>query len=408
MNSKIVLLFITVIITLFSCNKEETVSKIGNDILPDGDKLNVKYFVLNDIAAVTVPGKRFVSNNRDIALLGSYNFDSKFGLTKADFISQVRPASLGITFADTIVVDSVKLYLAFNEEKYYGDENTEFRFKIYELNNDIYFDSTYYTDFNPSSIIDINTICDTTFTPNTDGDILSFSLSKEYGQKIIDVYKYDSLASNEDFLNKIKGLYITTDSINFGGSILYIDYKSENSFVKVYCTETKNNVLINTDFEVLLNNYSAEINMFKHTYGDIQFEDTTDYIYAQGMAGAMGKVDLSPVKLFSDTSKVVINKAELIVPNENDITYGSPEKMYIEIIDTTSENNLVKYGYLNDDGTEYSFLVTDHITSIIDEIDNNTGIYIYPADPTINASKVKLINDNDNKNIKIKLTYTKY
>lgn len=148
--------------------------------------------------------------------------------------------------------------------------------------------------------------------------------------------------------------------------------------------------------------------MFKHIYGDIQFNDTLEYIYTQGMAGPMGKLDISDVKVFSDSGKIVINKAELVVYNENDMVYESPEKMFIEVIDPTEETSLVKTGYLNDDKTEYSFIITNHVTSIIDGIESKTGIYLYPAEPTVNASKTKLINNFNSKNIKLKLTYTKY
>ena len=401
-------LFLLIVLIAFSACKKDTVSVIGNDILPDGDKFAVKYFKFNNNNAVTVKGKRFVSNNRDIALLGSYTLDDNFGLTTAEFITQVRASYLSIDFADTLIVDSVKLFLSLNDEKYYGEENTEFRFNIYELNQTIYFDSTYYTNFEASSIINENSICDTTFTPNTNDKIIEFSLNKNYGQQIIDAYKTNNFSTNDDFVKVIKGLYIKTDSIINGGSILYIDYKSANSYIKVYYTETKNGSETAQDFDLVINNYCAEINMFYHTYGNIEFNDTTNYVYAQGMSGAMGKLDLSFVKTFADSGKIVINKAELVIPNENDITYGSPQKLFIEIIDESSTNTLVKTGYLNNDKTEYSFVITSHIKSIIDGIETKTGVYIYPANPTTNASKVKLINNFDNKSIELKLTYTKY
>jgi len=406
-NFKIILFFV-VIIAVFSACKKETISVVGNDILPDGDVLSVRYYVFENNNAVTVEGKRIVTDNRDYALLGSYTLDDKFGTASADFIVQVRASSLNVDIVDSFVVDSVKLFLSLNEEKYYGDENTEFRFKIHELNQTIYFDSTYYSDFDASAVIDANTICDTTYTPNTDDNIIEFSLNTDYGNKIINGYKDNSFGTNDEFVEIIQGLYITTDSIMSGGSVLYIDYKSKNSYVKVYYTETKAGKPEASDFDLVINNYSAEINMFHHTYGDIQFNDTTDYVYAQGMAGSMGKLDLAFVKSFEDSGKVVINKAELVIPNENDAVYGSPAKAFIEIIDPESTTSLVKTGYLNDDGTEYSFIITSHIASIIKGVESKTGIYFYPADPSINASKIKLINNFDNKSIKLKLTYTKY
>ncbi len=401
-------LFFVIVLVAFSACKKDTVSVIGNDILPDGDKFAVKYHVFKNNDAITVKGKRFISNNRDYALLGSYTLDDKLGLVTADFITQVRASSLSIDFADSILVDSVKLFLSFNDEKYYGEENTEFKFSIYELNQTIYFDSTYYTDFNASAIIESNSICDTTYTPNTNDEIIEFSLNTNYGQKIIDAYKTTSFSDNDDFVKVIQGLYIKTDSITTGGSVLYFDYKSANSFIKIYYTETKSGVETAQDFDLVINNYCAEINMFHHTYGNIEFNDTTDFVYAQGMSGAMGKLDLSFVKSFADSGKIVINKAELIIPNENDVTYGSPANIYIEIIDETSINTLVKTGYLNDEGTEYSFVITKHVKSIIDGVETKTGVYIYPANPTINASRIKLINNFDNKSIELKLTYTKY
>lgn len=399
------ILILLALVAIFGACKKETISVIGNDILPNGDKFTVNYFEFNKTNAVTVEGKKFVSNNRDIALLGSYTLDDKFGTTTADFITQVRLASLNTNFYDSLVVDSVKLFLSLNDDKFYGEENTEFHFSIFELNTDIYFDSTYYTNFDATTVID-NKICDTTFTPNTDDKILTFSLDNSYGEKVINA---DTTSTNEDFIKLIQGLYIKTDSILVGGSVLYIDYKSANSFIKIYYRDKPNsNGFVSNEIDLVLNNNCAEINMFKHIYGDIQFNDTLEYIYTQGMAGPMGKLDISDVKVFSDSGKIVINKAELVVYNENDMVYESPEKMFIEVIDPTEETSLVKTGYLNDDKTEYSFIITNHVTSIIDGIESKTGIYLYPAEPTVNASKTKLINNFNSKNIKLKLTYTKY
>jgi len=401
-------LFFVIVLVAFSACKKDTVSVIGNDILPDGDKFAVNYYVFKNNDAITVKGKQFISDNRDYALLGSYTLDDMHGTSTADFITQVRASSLSIDFSDTIVVDSVKLFLSFNTDKYYGDENTEFKFSIHELNQTIYFDSTYYTDFDASTIIEPTSICDTTYTPNTNDEIIQFSLNNAYGLKVIDAYNTNSFGTNDEFVKIIQGLYITTDSITTSGSILYIDYKSANSFIKIYYTETKAGVESAQDFDLVINNYCAEINMFHHTYGNIEFNDTTDFIYAQGMSGAMGKLDLSFVKTYADSGKIVINKAELVIPNENDITYGSPEKLFIEKDGADSTSSLVKTGYLNDDGTEYSFVITSHVKSIIDGVETKTGVYIYPANPTTNASKVKLINNFNNKSIELKLTYTKY
>jgi hypothetical protein len=405
-------LYTTILLLIaVACNKEDQ-SLIGKDILPDGDNFNVEYYIFDSINAVTIPGKKSISNNRSIALLGSYNLDPNFGMVKADFATHLRLSSTTTIFGDSIQIDSVKFFVLFNgdnaEDRYYGDKTTELHFKVYELDSTIYYDSTYYSNFQLNTASNNLPICDTTFVPNYENTSFELKLDTSFGRKVINAYNSHTTITNEDFIKDIKGIYVTTDSVSSGGSIMYINHLSNNTFIRIYYKSKVNNTLSNREFDLYINSYSAEINMFKNTVGNIQYNTSADYIYTQGMGGPIGNLDLSFVETYSDSGKIVINKAELILPNENDAIYGSPEKMYIEIVDTTGATNLVKSGYLNDDKTEYSFIITDHITSIINKKETKTGIYIYPANPTINAGKTKLINNLNNKNIKLKLTYTKY
>lgn len=417
MNLKKISLLISTILflTLVSCRKE-TVSHVGDNILPAGDKFKVSYVEI-PFSAKTVKGEEnlFKINGQNTALFGSYNFNDEFGTSQAAFLTQIKLNKENPDFGTNPKIDSVMFYFLLKDSASYGDKNTPLQFKIYELNKSIYSDSTYYANqFDYRNYINENsTICDTSFSVSEIKDnFITFNLDTNFAHKIL-YAPADSLADNATFINYIKGICVTADTVANGGAVLYGSHLSKNTQIVIYYHNINSETSDTTynKFELLINNNCASVNSFYHSYGNINFNDSTqEYVYIQGMGGAIGKVDFSLLKtFFADSGKVMVNKAEVILPNEEDVlgTY-SPREIMLERIDTDSLTTLAQKGYLSDDKTEYSVVLTGYINDIITGAESFTQMYIYPAYPVINAGKTKIINNKNNKSIKLKITYTKY
>lgn len=411
MKYKNIIILIFSVIVIFSC-KKETTSFVGDNILPESDKFGTKYFEFDNIQGVTVMGERLQTNGKSsAAMLGSINFNDEYGQSKADFMVQTRLSVVSPSFGENPVVDSVKFTMLFSGDAFYGDTTSDLNFKVYELTESIYIDSAYYSNHDASMMHDeFAPICNQTLSPNPESGFLELTLDKSFGEKII--ADTSNLVDNETYLEAFKGLYVTTDSVMSGGVMLYLNLSSPNSQVTIYY----HNDVDTADFGLIINNLSAEFGMFKNTgHNNINFNDSSDFIYTQPMAGIRGKIDLSPVKMFADSENYTINKAEIIF-DYYDGTYTEPGKMFLQVADGKSDTINVprdySMGYYNgnydEDDNTYSFVITKHVTDIISGTQEFSDLYIYPNDFKITANRATLINNFDNKNIKLKIIYTKY
>lgn len=413
MQYKNIFLLIFISILLFSCEKEDR-SLIGKDILPDSDVLGTDYYQFNGIKAFTVSGEKVESQNKVSVMLGSIDFGDEYGHSKADFITQTRLSVLMpgfIGFGDNPVVDSVKMFILYHGDKYYGDTLNDLNVKIYEITDDIYLDSTYYSNYDASLIIDEGSpICSQTISPAPTSNLLELNIDNSFGERIVTA-DTSILSDNDKFLEDFKGLYITSDSVSSGGSILYFSLISPSTYIKIYYHNDTDTL----DYDLLMNTSCAEISMFKNSrYNNIDLNDSTsDFIYTQAMAGIKGKVDLSVVKTFADSGNISINKAELVFDYQSQIN-AEPEKLYLQVVDgeenTKPSDYLLGYydGKYNDDNSTYTFVITKHVSDIISGAQQFPELYIYPYNGSLTANRATLINNFDNKNIKLKIIYTKY
>ena len=137
----IVFLFVIATATLISCKKKEY--QLGSDVIDQETLLEGTSVDTFDINSYTILEDSIISDNASNVLLGSYN-DPLFGEFSSSFYTQLRLAGVDPNFGDpsSIVIDSFVLGLEYLG--YYGelDEQT---FEVYELNESLSIDSTYYS-----------------------------------------------------------------------------------------------------------------------------------------------------------------------------------------------------------------------------------------------------------------------
>ena len=137
---------------LFSCTKVD--NQFGDDFIPDDEQMKVCLDTLRGIDTYLTESDSFPTSGMVYGYMGS-GWDPVFGRTKASFCAQYNMnyfTTGSEMFGIAPVFDSLMLWLTFNGS-FYGDSSKTQKFNIYELTGYLDSDTTYYADFDPSSIV---------------------------------------------------------------------------------------------------------------------------------------------------------------------------------------------------------------------------------------------------------------
>lgn len=383
-------------------------------------------------------------------LLGAIN-DPVFGFTTAGFASQVHLSSASVNFGNPaeLVCDSVILTLKTNSG--YGDILTPVSVSVFELTQNLYFDSTYYhlSSLTYNAISIGNTSYKLNFTDSVliDGvkaaPHIKVKLKTGFGTKIL---QQGSFSDNASFLSFLKGIYVVPTNSHSApysgngsakmfppyewgipvgkGAIGYLDLISTVSKLTLYYTNTSTGV--STKYIFNINNSCARFNTFQHNYNNTPVEaalngnaTAANLLYLQSMAGVSIKINLPYLSNMSSLSPISINKAELILPVEQGTfsTFGLPEKFVLVAVDSAGKDAFVKDFFepsTHYDGQydaklgAYKFTITRHIHQLINEGKKDFGLYLYVSGRAVNASRVMLHNEKHQTSpMKLNLVYTK-
>ena len=414
---------------LFSCNEPDL---IGLEVQPVNDKINLFYNETSRVVAHTVKEDSIRSDKTLLNLLGNYN-DPIFGRTTSSIYTQIRLSSNNVDFGPSPVVDSIVLTLAY--KGYYG-KLRKLNIKVYEVLEDFFKDSAYYS--NKTLNVSNQTLANVTVMPNPNDSVtiggeklaphLRIRLNQSFAQKLIDESTSVNLSDNEHFAQFFKGLFLTTSFVNTEGAVLYFDLISALSQVTLYYKNDANDSL---KYNFVINDNSARFNSFNH-YGYVNATPTLkqqingdtllgdSLLYLQAMSGLKVKLHFPEFYAFFKANKIVLNKAELIIPVETDASqsnYPVPEKLTLVRL---NENGEIAYlidqyegeshfrGIYDAVNNAYSFTITRHLQNILLNNIKDYGLYLMVSGSGINAGRVYLRGPKrSDKNLKLKITYTK-
>lgn len=254
MRNTTLLILLGLLAIFTGCEKDSGL--IGSDIQPPGSQPGVLSTDTFDIRASytlddSIPGSRTISS-----VVGEFT-DPTFGYSRAEFATQLRLPANNVEFDPSATVDSAFLYLVYYRDGFYGSDGTPVNLEVRELLEFIDPDSTY----NTTETFDFGTdiLGQVSVTPNPDDTTMSINgapapahvkipISTNFVQRIFDASGSQDLASNDDFLQFINGIYLTS---NGGSSLLYFDLISEFSNLTIYYTTTATDT---NRFELLFNN----------------------------------------------------------------------------------------------------------------------------------------------------------
>jgi hypothetical protein len=432
---KALLIIILSFFILSSCSET---GDVGMELLPNSDLFVVGNKVeQRSIRAYTLIDDSVRTDESPVSLLGSFS-DPVFGKTTVDFATQLRLASFP-DFGNNPIADSIKFF--FYYYTIFGDTTTVQKLRVFELNQSLDPDARYYADMDISQYASSVPLAEFNFKPKVQLDsvykdttyqLVSITLDKSLAQKLISADSTD-MVNNEVFLNYFKGLYIQSETISQGGAIVSLELIPTSSFPGSALVMYYHNDADTTSQAYYITSFSARVNSFRHDYSPTAFyqnlnkETVMDsLIYIQSTGGLQSKIYIPGLENWRDSSRIAINKAELIFHIDSTASefrkYPLPDQLLLTYINDNGTEilpqdhafySLYYGGYLQADFT-YKFNITQHLQSILTRkpdgtgyLNNNNGFILTPYNKNNEMRRAVLKGSTSNQGIRFVVTYTK-
>ena len=328
--------------------------------------------------------------------------DSKFGVNKGSFYTQILLTENNTNLGTMPVVDSVILSYAYSG--YYGDLEEFTSIVVNQISEDIYKDSIYYSnsfeiDFNSADFVDAFSLSNDSANPS-----LRVKLKNDFGQDILNLGN-DALKDNETFLQAFKGISVLAEASN---TILYLNPNGTNSYLKIYYHNNESGTdTLSLDFE--LGGDAARINLFNSKPTSNLSQD--DKIYIQSMAGYKVKISINNTESIKSLLEgKVINKVTMSfdVESGSQLEYEAHQKLVLVRVNEEGDNVFLSDftiegeahfgGNLEND--KYEFNITRYFSELLQN-DSYKELYLLPAGAAVNANRTIL-----NKDIKLQIYYS--
>ncbi len=414
---------------LSSCNNKPEI--IGLDLVDD-DKLLV-FDTSFSVTGYSAVEDSVLTDETSVNLIGS-QYTENFGLTVTSVYTHLRLLGLSPDFGDDPQMDSACLTLVYSG--YYGNLSTPQTIRIYEVTEDFYKDSNYYsTDFFEYSPTELGSL---TLVPNPIDSVpitdttkvsaqIKIPLNETFVNKIFFPEDSSVLASNDNFLEYFKGIYITVDSMASpgDGAILYFNLLNSRSKVTIYYNDS-------LTYNLVFNQNTARVGHFHHNYSksyNQNFKEQvlnnnttlgTSGLYLQGLAGIKTIIKIPSLDDWVNTNDYAINEAKLIIPvNDPGGDLKPADKLVLFQLDEDGnpgftpdqlEGDRYFGGSYNDTVNKYEFRLSFYVQGILNgNIDH--GLVMLISGKTTNANEVLLYGTEpggpDLSKMGMKIIYTK-
>jgi hypothetical protein len=389
---------------LFSCTDPQI---IGLEIQPESDKITISSLDQNSPFLLSAHAIDSVRSDEPLyALLGHY-VSPNFKGTKASFSNQLLLSENAVDFGQNAVLDSAILTLTY--AGYYGDTTSQMSIKIQQLNQEIFFDSSYYSNTILSSS-PFSTPLEFQFTPKPNTKVFanndtvgvkseSFRVDA-IGQLILDAGS-EHLVDNATFLSYFKGIQLSVVDNSTSSSILYFNLKDGGSKLSLYYNDS-------LTYDLLIGSGAARINHFE--MDDSQFLNTVYGV--QSMGGVELQLTFNQLQqLKQNLNNKVINQALLKfnVQNSSDL---NPAHTNLSLVRLDSSG--AKY-FLEDilegqphfggelDNNQYVFNISKYMLDLLQEKYSDSTLVLVPTGEVINANRTELSQD-----IELNIIYTEF
>lgn len=415
-----------------SCKKEDTL--LGKDGLDDNVFLDSEAIDTFSIETSMFVEDSLISSNLTTALLGSFN-DPVLGKCQSEIYTQFQLAGLSPDFGDlsSIVIDSFVLGLEYRG--YYGSLDPQ-TFEVYQLQEDLHIDSTYYS-FQTKAVSATNlvqtgkgTLTPDPINPTVIDDIevesqLRLHLDTNFAKSIINetVNNPSSFTSNENFNTYFRGLNIKVNNPGQSsgkGAMLYFNLNDPLSKLTIYYTQDG----VKRTFDLLINDECAD---FNHIIieNSAKVQEVIDnpssgnkefYIQANKSRAVVKFTTINNIP-----KNAIIQYASLELPvsfYNYDAFYPSTELSVSTRISATNNqlyllgdenNNLLKPNFNNFD-KNYVINVRKYVQDVVNGTISNEGLFLSPSKMLTSSERIVFngVNTLNKKKPKLKIIYTIY
>ena len=407
-------LFLGGLFLLTSCDDEGTL--IGENLQPQNDKFSVNYYDTFPVEVYTGSLDSLRTDEMALAVAGEF-IDPVFGTTNADFISQVR-LSGELVFSEDPVIDSLIVFLEVIGS--YGDTNSIMEINVHELKKDVYLDSAYYSNLNQEGLYYENIVGSANY--NASDTLIKIYMNDAFAEKII--ADTSILVSQDDFLQKFKGLYFTSDIQSGNGLLTNFNLLSLSTDMVLFFHYPSSDTLY---YNFSISQNSARINIYSHdfstadpTYSITHLNDNIEdsVSYTQGLAGVYTELKFPALENWRDSLPIAINKAELVVSLSTDDPFSSeytpPEYLNIKICDEDGNFETVydlvlgrEYFGGNLQEGVYTFNISDFVHKYLTGYYNDPTLYIFVNSDYYRANRAVLNGYNHSGKVELNMTYTR-
>ncbi len=419
-------------IAFFVISCEENPSTIGTEILPGRDFVSIRSTDTISAFSYTMYDAKARSDNSTYSYFGSI-YDPYFGITSAEFVSQIR---LGSKWdGKPFTVDSIKLFLQF--ENVQGNVESDQVLTISEIARQLYIDSAYYSN-SPVLLTgyDVASIELPVLKADTINNI-ELKLPSEFGNYLLrDTAKLFHSNARSDFRSFFKGLYfrITSSTAPLLMKLKLAPHLSTSYSVNFFTLYYHNELDVKMEYYFILDavNNNARFNRFFHNFEAGEPDKKINHIndgvkdtlsYLQSLSGVYTKVvlpGLEKIKNDPAFSKIAVNKARLTIPVSLDGDILKPSTVASQILLTYKLSDTSYYvpdysisqsffdGVLDTINKVYNFNVASFVQKYLEDSGNKIKPELEMLLPSTSTHNAVLKANDSSKPVKFEFTYTKF
>ncbi len=332
----------------------------GTEFIPENQVVSIAMDSTFQIKTYNITTDSVISSHQSSGYVGTA-VDPVCGLTNASLLFQYAPMD---TFAqsDSLygirpTIDSVFLSLSL-KSGFQGDIDVAQTFDLYELSEEIYIDSIYYSNFNPAPIVKSTPLATVEFEggATSSGYLTTRITDPDYIARLIDTTGYNNPKA---FHKRFKGFYLKPRVSNLAAATLHVDL--DNSYMQInfhnenptpdttytyFFFTTNSSTYQNQSISVINYDYTNASPALRLNDKSVPVETT----YVQGFGGITTLLEFTKESveqirkrvLTAGFTDIVINKAKLQV-NIADQTAAGMDRDYTRLGMYTSFTDYYNY-----------------------------------------------------------------
>jgi hypothetical protein len=402
---------------------DNTPDYIGRELLPSGDNITVAFDSVELVYGYSRPLDSIRAGYKENHLLGSI-IDPFFGSSKAEILTTISSSNTSKGFGTHAVADSVILFISWSERS--GDGRLPLQLHLYEFNELLRYDSTYYTNMDMNGRYrepELGSVA----MPLNDTMAKIFISDQAFIDKFLNAA--DTTLRNSNHVQEMMyGLYLTTNDALDEGGILHINFNDAgNGLYFYYSNDTATSL---SQYYSLDNSTNGRVNIFRHDPTGYPLEaylkngsDNDSLLFVQSMAGVSTLIRFPELEHWMDSMPIAVNEARLVLtmadtlytrqqskyfPGSLDLymlnANGSITRVYDNLLDATSFG-----GEYEASNRTYSFTIKVHFQSILAGDLDNLQLLLTAGSPAESVSRAAIYGWNPRdykKSIRLEIIYT--